>query len=253
MSIGEISEDRRAQLTAKGLVLSWWAEQRPEDMAIVSQDGNRTFAQLDRRSNQLVRALRRLGVSAGASVALVCGNRPEFAEVVAACNRSGLRLTTVNWHLSADEARYIATDCEATVVIVDPGLGPSATGAADSPVARVRLAVGAPCDGFESYEGAVSAEDGGPLLDPTPGSVMLYTSGTTGRPKGVRRPPGTSTAAAALNIYDYREDGTDVHLCTGPLYHAAPLAFSLSAPLAFGTQVVLMESWDAERCLGLIE
>ena len=79
---------------------------------------------------------------------------------------------------------------------------------------------------------------------------MLYTSGTTGRPKGVRRPPGQ--AAAAVNIYGYVERGDDVHLCTGPLYHAAPLAFSLAAPLAFGCGVVLMDRWDAEEALRLI-
>jgi long-chain acyl-CoA synthetase len=78
---------------------------------------------------------------------------------------------------------------------------------------------------------------------------MLYTSGTTGRPKGVHR----DAPATRVNLVGYDEDGGDVHLCTGPLYHAAPLAFSLAMPLAFGASVVLMEQWDARETLRLIE
>jgi len=244
--------DRRAELTKKGLVLSWWAEERPDSPAIVSEHGDRTFSQLDARANQLVRALRKRGVGPGDSVALVCSNRPEFAEVVAACGRSDFRLTPINWHLSADEAAYIADNCEAKAVVCELSLGGSSEGAASAPGARVRFAVDASGPGFESYEDAVRDEDDSPIADPALGSVMLYTSGTTGRPKGVERPP-VAASALAVNIYGYREDGTDVHLCTGPLYHAAPLAFSLRLPLAFGCAVVLMHSWDAEQTLRLIE
>jgi len=245
-------EARRAELTKKGMLLSWWAEQRPDSQAIVSEHGGRTFSQLDRRANQLVRALRKRGVSPGDSVAVVCSNRPEFAEVVAACGRSDLRLTPINWHLSADEAAYIADNCEATAVVCELSLGASSEGAASAPGARVRLAVEGAGDGFESYDDAVCDEEDSPIADPSSGSVMLYTSGTTGRPKGVNRPPAAASSLA-LNIYGYREDGTDVHLCTGPLYHAAPLAFSLRVPLAFGSTVVLMHSWDPEEALALIE
>ncbi len=79
---------------------------------------------------------------------------------------------------------------------------------------------------------------------------MLYTSGTTGRPKGVQRLP--NPAATTVNLAGYREEGGDVHLCTGPLYHAAPLAFSLTVPLTFGATVVLMDGWDARAMLSLI-
>ena len=87
--------------------------------AIVAPAGDRTFAELNARANQLVRALRRLGLEAGDGVALLCPNRPEFAEVGAACQRAGLRLTTVNWHLTADEAGYIVDDCEAKALVAD--------------------------------------------------------------------------------------------------------------------------------------
>ena len=251
-------EERRSSLTEQGLVLQWWAEQRPHDLAIISPDGTRTFAELDGRANQLVRALRGLGVRPGDSVALVCTNRPEFAEVSAACARSGLRLTPVNWHLTAAEARYIAADCEATVVIGDIDRAREATlGAGAAPGVRARLAIGQPSEtdavaGFESFEVALRPRSPEPTEDPQPGTTMLYTSGTTGRPKGVLRQPGGGSALLRTNISGYRSSG-DVHLCTGPLYHAAPLAFSLSAPLAFGAAVVLMEHWDPEEALCLIE
>jgi long-chain acyl-CoA synthetase len=85
---------------------------------------------------------------------------------------------------------------------------------------------------------------------------MLYTSGTTGRPKGVHRPAGATSALAVGNLCRYDEDyagSVDVHLCTGPLYHAAPLAFSLALPLAYGVPVVVMEQWDPRETLRLVE
>jgi long-chain acyl-CoA synthetase len=248
----------RQELIAKGLTLTWWAERIPDKRAIVSDHGDRTFAELEANANRLVRALRSRGLGAGDAVALLCGNRPEFAEVVTACTRGGFRLTPINWHLTGEEAGYIADDCEAKVLIADDSVAGVALGALDvARAVKVKLAVGdAGIDGFESYADAIAAEDGSLVDEPTRGTQMLYTSGTTGRPKGVYRPPGagidSATAAATINIYGYVEGGDDLHLCTGPLYHAAPLAFSLAAPLAFGAGVVLMDHWDAEEALRLV-
>ena len=240
----------------RGTLLTWWAEQQPDRLAIVSELGDRTFAQLDERANQLVRALRRRGAHAGTSVAILCRNRPEWAEVWAACTRGGYRLTPVNWHLTGEEAGYIVDDCEAAVLVADARVTEvAAEVAARAPGATIRLAVGGTIDGFEDYEAAQLAEDGAPLDDPTYGSQMLYTSGTTGRPKGVTRGPvsaGTSAATTMVGFFDYRP-GEDVNLCTGPLYHAAPLAFGLTVPFIYGATIVLMDGWDPEETLRLVD
>ena len=95
----------------------------------------------------------------------------------------------------------------------------------------------------------LAAEDGTDIDDPTLGTAMLYTSGTTGYPKGVAKPPDPDGLIAAVAVYQYR-DG-NVHLCTGPLYHAAPFAIALVPPLSCGVPVVMMERWDAEETLAL--
>ncbi len=184
-------------------------------------------------------------------MALIAGNHPAFVETVYACQRAGYRLTPVNWHLTADEASYIVDDCEAKALIATIDVADVARGClANAPACKVAIVAGGDVEGFERFEDALAGESDEPLPDPSPGSTMLYTSGTTGRPKGVHRPAGATTIRA-VNVGGH-ESG-DVHLCTGPLYHAAPLAFSLSIPLAFGATVVLMDQWDAERTLQLIE
>jgi long-chain acyl-CoA synthetase len=252
------ADDRRAARIAAGTGLAHWAEVQPDVVAVDAPTGRRTYAELDARANQLVRALRARGLDADDGVALICANRPEFAEVLAACQRAGLRMTPINWHLTGDEAGYIAADCGAAALIADERLAESATGAAArADGAHVRLAIGGPIDGFDDYDAVLAAESGDDLDDPVPGGTMFYTSGTTGRPKGVYRSlealaAAAATQAAAPNTAGYAA-GADVHLCTGPLYHAAPLVFSLQTPLAWGATVVMMERWDAEEALRLVD
>jgi long-chain acyl-CoA synthetase len=246
---------REARLAAatRGMTLSLHARVAPDRIAIVSPSGDRTFAELNANANRLVRALRARGIGAGDALVLVCANRPEFAEVLSACQRMGVRTTPANWHLTAGELEYIVSDSDASVVIGDARF--ASTVAAASERVRVRLAVGGAIDGFDSYSDAIAYQSSDDIPDPVVGRTMLYTSGTTGRPKGVDRPPAAleatplTTALASATRYDA---ATDVHLCTGPLYHAAPLAFSLSAPLAYGVGVVLMDGWDADETLRLI-
>ncbi len=228
------------------------AQTNPDDLAVVSGAGDRTWAELDARVNQLVRAMRARGVQAGQAVALVCSNRPEFVEVYIAAARNGLRLTPINWHLGAEEIAYIVSDCEAAVFVADERFAKTCAEAAKlAPNATVRLAVGGHIEGFDDYDEALAAESADAIENEGFGQTMLYTSGTTGRPKGVyRRRPAVSRArneAAATH------EDTDRYLVTGPLYHAAPLAFSLGLPYLWGLGIVLMDGWDPEETLRLVE
>jgi long-chain acyl-CoA synthetase len=237
----------------RGMLPSYWADQRGDAVALMSDAGNRTYNEWNANANRLVRALRARGVRAGDGIAVMCSNRPEFVEVAAAAQRSGLRFTTINWHLTADEAGYIVDDCEATAFIADVRFAATARDAAElAPRLKARISVGAEIDGFDAWDKVLAAEDGHDIDDPQIGATMLYTSGTTGRPKGVRRPAEPRGGLGVAMLTQYRAD-RHVHLCTGPLYHAAPLAFSLSAPASMGVPIVLMDGWSAEQTLALIE
>ncbi|MEX0874479.1 MAG: AMP-binding protein [Actinomycetota bacterium] len=228
------------------------AKTQPDEPAIISAAGDRTWASLDARTNQLVRAMRERGIEAGQSIVLVCSNRPEFVEVYVAAARNGLRLTPINWHLGAEEIAYIVNDCEAAIFVGDERFAKTCAEAAKlSPGTKVFLAIGGPIDGFEDYEAAVSSQSPRPVENEGFGNTMLYTSGTTGRPKGVyrKRPAPRRAQNEAVRLHT---DG-DLHLCTGPLYHAAPLAFSLGLPFLWGIGVVVMDGWDPEETLRLIE
>ena len=234
------------------MTVAMHAAEEPRRPAIVAEGCTVTYGELNARANQLVRALRARGVSQGDGLVIMCSNRSEFADVYAACMRSGLRMTTVNWHLTAGEAAYIIADCEAKVLVADARFA-SVVEAALSDIGgpSIRLAVGGELIGFESYESALAGNDGSDIDDATLGVTMLYTSGTTGRPKGVYRRERAATSPAILGLFAPQPG--DVHLCTGPLYHAAPLAFSLGIPLAIGSTIVLMDGWDATEMLALIE
>jgi long-chain acyl-CoA synthetase len=242
-----------------GTLSSLWAQLQPDAAAIVSTHGMRTFGQLNARANQVARTLRAAGIGPGDSVALLCSNRPEFVEVMEGAQRSGVRLTPINWHITADEAAYILRDCEAKAVFADARFAAvAATAVAGSEHATLRLSIGGPIAGFDDYDEHVPRQDDTDLPDPVLGNTMLYTSGTTGRPKGVSREIGSVSSGALTLMTKLSEAsefqaGQDVSLVTGPLYHAAPLAFSLGLPLAYGVTVVLMDDWEAEETLKLIE
>lgn len=242
-------------LASTGAALAHWAAELPDDPAITCPSGSRTFGELEDRINRTARALRRRGLVPGDSVAIALSNRAEYAEVVHACLRTGLRYTPVNWHLTADEIAYIVDDCEANALIGDVVAADSLRPVTRStPLVTSYLAVGGRLDGFESYEEACGAEDGGLVDGRVLGSRMLYTSGTTGRPKGVVRPPSYSTGLAALTTAPgYAARSGQRNLCTGPLYHGGPHGYGLTVPLSQGIGVVLMERWDAATALELIE
>ena len=238
-----------------GMGLALHAKASPGRMAIVDAAGSYSFAQLNARANQIVRALRAEGLSAGDGVALLCSNRVEFVEVYAAAQRGGFRLTPVNWHLTAEEVGYIVDNCEAKAFFADAAFAEVARDAAMQAAGLVaKVAIGGAVSGFEEHQTLCEAQSALDLKDPALGSTMLYTSGTTGRPKGVyRRGPSQSSLAVPIAATAGFNPSVDVALITGPLYHAAPLAINLALPLMMGVGCVLMEKWDAEQALAAIE
>ena len=132
-----------ADAASVGMGLAVTAREHPDRPAIVSSAGDRSYAALNARINQLARALRSRGLRAGDAVGLVCSNRPEFAETVQCAQRIGLRFTPINWHLTADEIAYVLGDCEARAFVADSRFAEACAGAAaKTPALVARLAVG---------------------------------------------------------------------------------------------------------------
>lgn len=230
-----------------GMGSSYHAALDPGGVAVVAPSGDRTKGELEGNANRVVRLLRDRGLRSGDGVAILCSNRAEFVEVHAACTRAGLRLTTVNWHLTPDEAAYIVDDCGARAFVADAAC---ASAVPPAPNVEVRLAVGGDLPSFEPYAAAIAPFDPSPIDDPELGTAMLYTSGTTGYPKGVLKAPDPDGLVAGVLGYGYRAG--DAHLVTGPLYHAAPFQIGLVCPFTCGVPMVLMERWDAAEALALI-
>ena len=217
-----------------------------------------TYGQLDARSNQGAHLVRSLGLKAGDSIAIFLENHPRYYEVIWAAQRSGLRFTCISSKLSTSEVEYIVKDCEAKVFITSKSLVEIAKKVApDIPGVALYLVDGA--DGaFADFVAARSAFPTTPIADEQAGSVMLYSSGTTGRPKGVKRGGEVDPAIDAPNalmmlgqaLYGWTPDS--VYLSPAPLYHAAPLGWSMAVQ-ALGGTVIMMEHFDAEDALRLIE
>jgi long-chain acyl-CoA synthetase len=237
-----------------GMTIAYHAQRQPHVHALITPFGDRTFAELNQRANQLVRALRDAGIGAGDSVAVVIRNRPEFVEALVAADRSGIRFTPINYHLKGEEIGYIVDNCEAKAFIAEASLGTAPTEALrGAPNVRLALSIGGEMEGFQPYDAVIDRFSGADIDDPTLGARMLYTSGTTGRPKGVYREHREPTKPEwEGSLANYRP-GQDVNLCTGPAYHAAPLLINVITPLVSGATVVMMERWDAEETLRLTQ
>jgi acyl-CoA synthetase (AMP-forming)/AMP-acid ligase II len=219
-----------------------------------------TYSELDERSARLSQLLYAQGLRPGDKIALLAENHPRFYEVYWAAMRSGLYMTTVNRYLAPAEAAYLVNDSGATVCITTAQMAPTAVPMLDLiGDCPTRLMMDGVADGFESYEDAVAGSSSAPLVDQPRGNVMLYSSGTTGRPKGVERPlsglqiddpAGSAMAGLLRSMLGMSEQS--VYLCPAPLYHAAGLQWSAGTHELGGT-VVVMEKFDAEQLLALVE
>lgn len=238
------------------------ARHAPDRPAVIMASSGETitYAELDARANRLSRLFRDRGLLPGATVAIVLPNEARFLEVVWAAQRAGLYYTAVGSQLTASEAAYIIDDSGAELVISSFALAGVAAGldAENLPSVRSRLMIGGECPGWESYERAVEAFPPDPVEDACEGDFVLYSSGTTGRPKGIKRPLTLAPLgkdplrmAGFLRKLLGMGDG-DVYLAPAPLYHAAPLTWAIGAQ-RLGATVVVMERFDPARCLELIE
>ena len=247
-----------ADAARTGTELAAVAEADPDRMAVATPTTTTSFGELEARVNRLCRHLRGQGVGPGDSIALLAANRVEWVETFFAALRLGLRLTPVNWHLEADDVAYIVADCGARALVADTRFATVAADAAAAPNLDVRLALG-PIAGFDDYESALAAHDGSLVDGACLGTTMIYTSGTTGRPKGVAVPPQNpdDRAAAVVGgitaLFGFEPDAGDLMLGTAPLYHSGPSRICNEWPLCAGVGVVLMDRWDAEETLALVE
>jgi len=238
------------------------AERRGSVPALIDEFGETTWTDFNARVNRLIHALRSAGLPPGATLAVLSGNRREYYELVSASIHGSWILVPINWRFTAEEVRYVIENADAQAFFVDARFAELGLESAKGLSALgIRVLVGGePPEGFEGYEAMLAGSSAQEPEDQGLGGVMFYTSGTTGRPKGVR-----SSASAHLGgpvaimglmfkgfgaMLGLPEDG--VTLLCGPFYHSAQWAFSMF-PLGVGSTVVMRHKFDAAETLELID
>lgn len=233
-----------------------YADHRP---AIVMSDSGKTisFGALETFSNQFAHLMRDHGLKRGDVVAICLENHPYFLPICWGAFRAGLYFTAISYRLSADEVSYIVNDCGAKILITSkqlthtfeqlyPELEDSVT----------TYFVDGTHPNADSLEDALQGLPEHPIIDESYGQSLLYSSGTTGRPKGVKKPLyqepfGDKTKVFELAQERYQFNEQTIYLSPAPLYHAAPLGFTMNV-LRYGGQVVIMPQFDAERALDVL-
>ena len=227
----------------------------PDRAAVIMADTGETltYGELERRANQGAQLIRQHGLANGDTMAMWIYNRPEFYELYWAAQRAGLYITPISTALTAEEAEYIVENSGAKLLVGDPDI-------AAMPALFERLA-GNPdvtCLTLDEWTAARSAMPAQPIADESAGFHMVYSSGTTGRPKGVKLPliPGEDPTAPN-NLHDrlkegYGFDTETVYLSPAPLYHTAPMAYSTTVQ-RLGSTVVVLRRFDPVAALKAIE
>jgi fatty-acyl-CoA synthase len=240
---------------------SWHAELRPNAPAIImGASGERvTFGELEDRSRRFAAALRARGVRPGEHISILMENNRSYLEVAWAAQRSGLYYTAINSHLRRGEVQYILEDSQSIALITSEAM---AGVARDLDLSRipVRVSASGTVPGFDAYTDMLSAHAPLPVEEQREGREMLYSSGTTGRPKGIRKPltdvalgdPTGAPVQVAQGQYRTGASSETVYLSPAPLYHAAPLVTSMSMQ-RIGATVVVMEYFDPRLCLECIQ
>jgi fatty-acyl-CoA synthase len=241
------------------------AREVPDKVAyvVLDEDGGTrasvTYRELDERSNRVAQLFAARGLRPGDGIAICMENNAAYFEVVWAAQRSGLYYTAANWRLTPDELAYMVDDSGAKVLVVSEATAASGLALRDrTPDVHTRLSVGVDLPGHERYESAIAAMPAEPLETELEGTDMLYSSGTTGRPKGIRVPLSGVAAGSEAGpllmliqlLYGFGRDS--VYLSPAPLYHAAPLRYCV-ATMRLGATVIVMSKFDPEVFLATIE
>jgi len=217
-----------------------------------------TYRELDELSNQGAQVFRSLGLKAGDHIAFLMENRLAFMEICWAAQRAGLYYTAISRYLTADEIAYIVKDCGAKVFITTPKCADKVQGLIKGEAGEpLYFMVDAPEPGFRSWDKEAIAQPTTPIADEVAGYDMLYSSGTTGRPKGIKKAfegqaiglPNAFLKVLCADMCGMSPDS--IYLSPAPLYHAAPLRFNMMAITLGGTSII-MESFDAEEFLRLV-
>jgi long-chain acyl-CoA synthetase len=231
----------------------------PDRAAYVMAGSGETvsYRQLDDRSNQAAQLFRSLGLNTGDVIAVLMDNHPRYFEIAWGAQRSGLYFTCISSKLTAGEVEYIVRDCGAKALFASPGVG-SVIDELRALLPDVKLFMAGEARApYQSYEAARDGQPATPVADESAGADMLYSSGTTGRPKGIK--PALTGAPIdgpnalfmmATALFGFKPGCT--YLSPAPLYHAAPLRWCMTVHKLGGT-VVVMEKFDPEQALATIE
>ena len=236
------------------------AQTRPDHPAIIMAGSGETvtYGEMDRTANRFAHLLRERGLTRGGHFGILMENNALYLQLVWGSQRAGPMMVPISTRLTAPEIAYIMKDSDAQLLVTSTAFAHVTEQLrSDCPDCEFLILGG---EGKEDLEKALAAYPDTPIEDPLPGQYMLYSSGTTGRPKGVRpRPPETDDVqevnpllALATMGAGMPADGSMVYLSPAPLYHAAPLGWGTTAQRLGGT-VVVMEKFDPELALATIE
>lgn len=235
------------------------AQTSPDKPAyIMAQSGEVvTYGELESRSNQIAHMFRVLGLKKGDAIALFMENVPEFLQIAWAAQRAGLYFTAISSRLTASEITYIVKDSDAKVLFTSQGLAQTAKEMPPLVGDIIFINVGESFGDYKSLSDLTKDQPTTPIPDQAAGIDMLYSSGTTGKPKGVRHalpdvPFDAPNAVSGLMMLLYGAYFDMIYLTPAPLYHSAPLRFTMAIQRLGGTTII-MEHFDPEQCLALIQ